>query len=330
MSDSPLIRVDSLLHPLVAVRIAAGLGRFHVDRPLHLAIGMFDGLHRGHQAVLRSALTQAVESGGWAAVLTFHPHPSKILRPDQATRLMMPLRLKCRLLSGCGVRGVIVERFSEQFARLPADRFVRLLKDRLPALASIHVGENFRFGQGRVGTVEVLDQTARESGVTVCAIPRQMSGTALISSSRLRDLVQAGAMEEVGQLLGYPYLSQGLIHAGRHLARTLNFPTMNQPWRPELPPRYGVYGVRFHHPSLPIGQWVPGIANYGLRPTVEETARKPVLEVHSFQPILAPPGDSLTVQWLHFLRPEMKFPSLQALQTQISQDVLIARQRLAC
>ncbi|MBL9216122.1 MAG: riboflavin biosynthesis protein RibF [Opitutaceae bacterium] len=286
-------------------------------RPLHLAIGMFDGVHLGHQSVIESAIHSARRSGGLAGVLTFWPHPSAFFRPDHPTPQILAPEMKRRVLGGLGLDFLIEQPFTREFAAVEAAEFVPLLRHRLPQLAAVYVGDNWRFGRGRVGDVAFLVNAAPAAGLAVFSIPRLSHNGAPISSSRIRDLLATGAMAEANALLGYSYFAEGRVQPGRRLGRTIGFPTLNLAWEPPLRPRYGVYAVEVLAAGQPPA---PGVANYGLRPTVETAAVSPLLEVHLLEPTRLDQGDQMTVHWLHFLRPEAKFGSLEELRRQIARD----------
>ena len=285
-------------------------------RPLHLAIGMFDGVHLGHQSVIASALHSARNSGGLAGVLTFWPHPSAVFRPESPTRLLMPPEMKRAVLARLGIDFLIEQKFSREFAGTEAREFVPWLRRCLPQLAAVYVGENWRFGRDRAGDVALLIAEARAAGLAVFSAPRLNHNGAPISSSRIRELLVAGAIAEANALLGYAYFTEGAVQPGRQLGRTLGFPTLNVAWEPELRPRYGVYAVEV---SGGAGPTIKGVANYGLRPTVEQTDR-PLLEVHLLEPSALTIGDRVTVRWLRFLRPEAKFAGVEELRAQIARD----------
>jgi riboflavin kinase/FMN adenylyltransferase len=285
-------------------------------KPLHLAIGMFDGVHLGHQSVIEAAIHSARRSGGLAGVLTFWPHPSALFRPEQPTKLMMSPTTKRRVLGGLGIDFLIEQNFSSEFAGIDAREFVAFLRRSLPQLAAVYVGENWRFGRDRAGDVSVLVEEGKKAGLAVYSAPRLNHNGAPISSSRIRELLATGAMAEVNALLGYSYFAEGVVERGKQLGRTIGFPTLNVAWEPELKPAYGVYAV-----EVMTAQKKPlrGVANYGLRPTVEQTSR-PLLEVHLLETSSLTYGDKLTVKWLHFLRPESKFGSMEELRLQIGRD----------
>lgn len=294
---------------------------------LHLAIGVFDGVHLGHKAVVEPAVWSAQRSRGVSAVLTFDPHPSRLFRPQNPTRLIMPIASKIAMLHAIGVDCVICKHFDRDFASIPAEKFLAYLKEQLPALKSVYVGENFRFGQKRAGDVATLVATGRELGLGVFSAERIHSDGEPISSTRIREELQAGRIAEANNLLGYNYFSSGGIVAGARLGRKIGFPTLNLPWEPECRPRFGVYAVRFRQKDE--GSWAPAVANYGVKPTVEEKPCAPLLEVHGLEPVELEAGDAIEVEWLEFIRPERKFASLEALKAQIAQDCVAARSMTA-
>jgi riboflavin kinase/FMN adenylyltransferase len=285
-------------------------------RPLHLAIGMFDGVHLGHQSVIESAIHSARRSGGLAGVLTFWPHPSVLFRPDRPVPQLLPPAVKRRVLGGLGIDFLVEQAFSREFAGIDARGFVAFLQRHLPSLAAVYVGENWRFGRDRAGDVAMLVEEARQAGLAVFSAPRLNHNGAPISSSRIRELLAAGAVAEANALLGYSYFAEGVVERGRQLGRTIGFPTLNVAWEPELKPAYGVYAVEVLTAQK---QPLKGVANYGLRPTVTQTTR-PLLEVHLLETSSLTYGDKLTVSWLHFLRPESKFGSMEELRLQIARD----------
>jgi riboflavin kinase/FMN adenylyltransferase len=290
-------------------------------RPLHLAIGMFDGVHLGHQAVIRFAVQAAQRSGGVSAVLTFDPHPSRLFRPDDPVKMILDRDRRVNALSALGVDAVIVQTFDRDYAGTQASEFLPHLRSSLPGLHTVYVGENWRFGRGREGDVDFLITEARKLGLHVVSAPRINADGEPISSTRIRGLLGEGKIRAANVLLGRAYASDGLVEPGKRIGRTIGFPTLNLSWVPDLRPRFGVYVVSIE--SLDVaapGRKRAGVANYGLRPTVEKGV-EPLLEVHVLG-IECPfeTGSRVRVEWLDFLRGERRFENLEALRLQIGRD----------
>lgn len=293
---------------------------------VHLAIGMFDGVHHGHQAVIDAAVHAASRSGGVAGVLTFDPHPSRLFRPEDPTLLIQDPVLKIRRLATLGLDFVLIQRFDRGFAAIAADEFLATVKRALPRLAAVYVGENFRFGAGRKGDVSVLVECARDLQVRVFSAERVRWDGEPISSTRLRALIRNGDIAVANEMLGYHYESLGTVVPGKKLGGKIGFSTLNFEWNPECRPRSGVYVVRLRPYAGKGDISYPGIANYGFRPTVDRDATVPLLEVHCFVPPDLTVGDRAIVEWHRFIRPEMKFDSVEALARQIAGDCRQARE----
>jgi riboflavin kinase/FMN adenylyltransferase len=184
------------------------------------------------------------------------------------------------------------------------------------------VGDNFRFGQGRKGDVALLVAEGRRHGIAVFSAPRVSLNGEPISSTRIRERIQQGDMKGAAALLGYVYTAEGTVVHGKHLGRKLGFPTLNLAWSPDLRPLYGVYAVRVS--GAKSYGWLPAVANYGLRPTVEQSV-EPRLEIHTLVACPYGPGDPVVVEWVRFLRPEKKFAGIEELTAQIARDVAEAR-----
>ena len=288
-----------------------------VPGPVHLAIGVFDGVHVGHQAVIRAAMSQ---EAGTAVVATFDPHPARVLRPDRAPRLLTSTRHKLRILERLGVGRVLVLAFDEAFATIEAEVFVDRLRDACQPLGSIAVGDDWTFGHRARGTVALL----RSRGVTVHAVRAVQVDGAAARSTAVRNAIEAGDLARAARLLGRPATVLGTVVAGRRLGRTLGFPTANLILENEQLPPNGVYAVRAALEGRPLA----GVANLGLRPTVASAGPERRLEVHFFDFNDDLYGRELEVEWVGFLRPERAFASLEALQAQIALDAAAARTRL--
>jgi len=297
-----------------------------LDRPLHLAVGMFDGVHVGHRAVIESAVHSARRSGGLCGVLTFWPHPSFLFRPEAPTPQLTDAQTKRAILEDLGVELVITEPFTPEFAAMAAEDFLPHLRRYLPRLTAVYVGENWRYGRGRAGDVALLVKEGSRLGIKVYSAPRVSLDGEPISSTRIRGLLEAGDLPGANAALGYRYFAVGPVMPGQKLGRKIGFPTLNLPWAPGLRPRHGVYRVRVRDAAG--GALLSGVANYGLRPTVSETL-VPLLEVHLLDHCPWKEGDVLHVEWLEFLRDEQEFESVEALKAQIARDVALARERFA-
>jgi riboflavin kinase/FMN adenylyltransferase len=294
-----------------------------LGQPLHLALGVFDGVHAGHQAVIAKVVEAAANEGGLAGLLTFDPHPIQVIAPAKApSSLLETLDHKARVVSALGVRLFVPLRFDAAMAEMEADEFV----ERLAAapLRTIAVGEDWRFGHRRAGDVSLLQREAAQRGFRLEAVPPVMFDGDRISSTRIRQAIHDGNLDDAAHMLGRRYAVSGPVVAGNQLGRQLGFPTANiATGNLQLPPG-GVWAVRA---SDADGRSWNGVANLGTRPTVGGGKR--LLEVHLFDFSGDLYEESLEVSFEKHLRPEMKFPSLEALREQISKDVTAVRESLA-
>lgn len=290
--------------------------------PLHLAIGAFDGVHLGHRAVLRSARAAARADGGLVGVLTYEPHPSKVLRPEAPVPLIFTRAQKDERLTEAGAQLIHHEKFDRAHAAIEAADFPAWLQRTFPHLRSLHVGANFQYGRGRTGRGETLVAHGAALGLEVRLVAAVQLGAETVSSSRIRQALGEGDLGLANAMLHRPYEAEGVILGGRRLGRTLGFPTVNVPWEPELRPAFGVYAVEV----VFRGEALPAVANYGLRPTVESGPVAPLLEAHVLRGAAPTTGDGVRVRWLRHLRTEQKFADLAALQAQIARDAAAARQ----
>jgi len=291
--------------------------------PLHLALGMFDGVHVGHQAVIARAVAAAARSGGLAGVVTFDPHPISVLAPDKAARsVLTTLNHKARIVGGLGVSLFVPLHFDAALARLEAEEFLaRLLAIPLRTLA---VGEDWRFGRGRRGDVDFLRARAAGAGIELATVPPVMVDGERVSSTRIRQAIRDGSLAAAARMLGRPYAVSGVVVEGRQLGRQLGFPTANVALGDELTPPDGVWAV---HVATAGSEALPGVANLGVRPTVDGMTR--VLEAHVFDFSGDLYGHEIEVEFVRFLRPEQRFASLELLREQILADASAARQWLA-
>lgn len=293
-----------------------------LDAPLHLALGVFDGVHIGHQAVIGRAVDAARRDGGLAGVLTFDPHPIRVIAPGKApSSLLATLNHKAEIVRNLGVELFIALHFDQTFAAREATDF---LNDLLGAnVRTIAVGEDWRFGHGRHGDVELLQQQSVSRGFSLEAVPPVMLDGDRVSSTRIRQAIRDGNLADAARMLGRPYSISGTVVEGRRLGRTIGFPTANiSPGDAQLPPD-GVWAIRVRFAE---GTEKNGVANLGTRPTVDGTSR--ALESHLFDFSGDLYGREIEVEFVHFLRHERKFNDVQALQAQIVIDAAKARQRL--
>lgn len=292
--------------------------------PWHLAIGVFDGIHLGHQEVVRRATDAAARDGGQAAVLPFEPNPIRVIAPhaELPPRLGTLGQTRSWLAALPGSPSLLPLRFDENLAQLSPDEFLDALTRA--DIRTVAVGEDWRFGHNRAGDAEFLKQHAATHGYHVEVVGEVDLGNARVSSTRIRNAIRDGRMAEAEQLLGRPHAVRGTVIEGRKLGRTIGFPTANiEPSGACLPPD-GVWAVHFGIAGNPIDH--PGVANLGMRPTVSGQDR--LLEVHGFDFSENLYGARVDVVFREFIRPEKKFDSLDALRAQIASDALTARQRL--
>ena len=287
-------------------------------RPSTLVVGNFDGVHRGHQAVLREAVEAAGASGLQACVLTFDPHPAAVVGAG-APPMLTTIERRAELLAALGVDRVYVRRFDAAFAAWSPERFARdLVADALQARVVV-VGANFRFGAKRAGDLTLLRQLGTQLGfeARVHAVASDAGGQ--FSSSRAREAVAAGDLDEVMRVLGRPHSLSGVVVRGDERGRTIGFPTANLGDVPELLPPDGVYAVR-------VGGRGGGVTNIGLRPTVAKSGGPRTIETHLLDFAGDLYGARLRIELVARLRGEAKFGSLDELKAQIARDVQRARE----
>lgn len=293
----------------------------HADYPASVAIGNFDGVHRGHVAVIAAMRQAAEETGATPTVLTFEPHPRRFFAPTTPAFRITRLRDKLARLEQAGVAQVVMPRFNSAFATMPAEAFLEEVLHRQLGAKAVVTGENFAFGHQRRGDSALLRAWGAARGVTIITVPPVQVGGEICSSSTIRHALKAGEVARASTLLGYPYMLTGRVIHGAARGRTIGFPTANIALPPDLLlPAHGVYAVR----ATIEGQVVSGVANLGIRPTVSVDNR-PSLEVHLFDFMQEIYGKMLEVQLVDKLRDEMKFAGIEALQKQIATDCEHAR-----
>jgi riboflavin kinase/FMN adenylyltransferase len=293
--------------------------------PVYLAIGVFDGIHLGHQAVIRRALEDSRrEPDGEAVVVTFDPHPLRVLRPDSAPRLLTSTRHKRQIIASLGVRHLLLLSFNAEFAATPPERFIAELAAAGRPLRQICVGFGWSFGRGRAGNLDLLTRQGEILGFAVVGLPSVTVDGQVASSTLIRDAVERGDLDAAARFLGREFTILGTVVEGRKLGRQLGFPTANLAAHNEQFPPNGVYAVE----ALWRDKVYPGVVNLGFRPTIAQPGGERLLELHLFDFDQQIYGEDLEVRFRAFLRPERKFAGLEELRAQIAQDARSARELL--
>ena len=289
-----------------------------------LALGNFDGVHRGHQTVVAAAGTIARALGAPHGVLTFEPHPRQVFRPDDAPFRLTPLRVKTRELEALGADLLFSLHFDKEFAARTAENFVDEILVAALGVRHVVVGYDFVFGRGRAGTVEFLQDMSVRRGFGVDVVAAVAAdGMEVISSTRIREHLVAGRPADAARLLGRAWEIDGRVEHGEARGRTIGFPTANVMLADYLRPAAGVYAVRVGIERGAETEWHEGVANIGTRPTVGGTDLR--LEAHLFDFTGDLYGAHVRVALLAFMRPERKFASFDELKQQIAADALDAR-----
>ncbi|OOF22298.1 MULTISPECIES: bifunctional riboflavin kinase/FAD synthetase [Salinivibrio] len=290
-----------------------------------LTIGNFDGVHLGHQAVLRQVVEKARALNLPATVMLFEPQPLELFKGEKAPARLSRLRDKYTQLAKLGVDRLLCVNFTPAFAAMSADHFVdRLLVEQL-GVKFLVVGDDFRFGLKRSGDFARLARAGQEHHFDVVSTESFCVSDRRVSSTAIRDALAAGHLAEAADMLGRPYSICGRVAHGRKLGRTIGFPTANVLLKRRVSPVSGVYAVQVE--GAVTGQRLPGVANVGVRPTVDGVRQQ--LEVHLFDQSIDLYGKQLEVYLLHKLRDETKFASIDALKMQIQRDASAARAWLA-
>ena len=287
------------------------------NEPLALTIGNFDGMHLGHKALLHRLCEHAAAKNLTPAVMTFEPHPREFFTPLNAPARLSNLREKLEFFKTAAIQKVFVCAFNKRFAAISAPEFLSMLRDTLYA-NTILVGEDFKFGAKRAGTVDDF----KASGFDLISMPRVDFNSERVSSTRVRDALFSGNLALAAQLLGRNYSVSGKVVHGAKRGRELSFPTANIHMRHERPALTGVYAVKLSTGQL---DGLNSVANLGVRPTIAGVP-KLLLEVHvlDFNDDLY--GKHVHVEFLHKIREEMKFDNLDALKAQIAADIMVARE----
>ena len=290
------------------------------------AIGNFDGVHRGHKAVLEKARALADDMGAPALALTFEPHPRSVFRPETPVFRLTPAPLKADLIRRAGFDAVVEQAFSRDFASLTAEEFVERVLTGGLGIAHAVTGFDFHFGRNRQGGPAYLMEAGRRHGFGVTLVDAlRDEGAEVVSSSRIRALLARGEVAEAAGLLGYRFTIEAEIVGGKQLGRTLGYPTANMALPPETELNYGIYAVRLRRAD---GTLHDGVASFGRRPTVDADGA-PLLETFVFGFSGSLYGETCRVSLFGFLRGEEKFDGLDALVAQMKRDEAEARALLS-
>jgi riboflavin kinase / FMN adenylyltransferase len=291
--------------------------------PLFLAIGVFDGVHRGHQAVIATSARHAQAQNGTPVVVTFDPHPMKVLRPHDAPHLLTATRHKVALIRNLGVAHLLIITFDKQFAATEPEDFVQELLTHSRPLREICVGHQWSFGKDRRGNLALLKKLGEQFHFEVVGIPAVALGNGeIVSSTAIRHAVEAGDLAKAAEMLGREYTILGTVVRGDNLGKQIGFPTANLSAHSEQFPPNGVYLAE----ARINGALHNGVVNLGTRPTVSAGKSERILEIYLFDFDRDIYGEDIEVRFVRYLRPERKFDSLEELVRQIELDVRQARE----
>jgi riboflavin kinase/FMN adenylyltransferase len=289
-----------------------------------LALGNFDGFHLGHQAVVGEAIRWAREQGRPAIIATFDPHPIRHFKPDAVPFRLTTLDQRQELFAAAGADAMLVLHFDAAMAAMPAPQWVEEMLVRHMGAVGVVTGEDFTFGRARGGNPQVLREVGAAHGLEGRTVGPVSDGEGTVSSSRIRDALKRGDCQTAARLLTRPFSIRGRVQHGDQLGRTIGYPTANLDMATYLRPLYGIYAVTGR---MPDGSVLHGAANIGIRPTFDPP--KELLEPHFFDFAGDLYGQEIEVAFHHFLRPEAKFDSLDALIEQMDRDCILARELLA-
>jgi len=307
------------------MRLFHGTDNAEIARPTVLTLGVFDGLHLGHQLIMRTVFERARATGSVPTVITFDPHPRAVLHPESAPPLLQTFDQKIEAFGVLGIEQAIVIRFDAEFARIRAEDFLRdVVRDRLQA-REVYLGRGFAFGRNREGNIELLKAASGRLGFHADEVAEVRLRGRRISSSRIREMLAAGRVNLARRMLGRPYGVEGRVVRGDERGRTLGFPTANLHPQNRVIPRGGVYVTA----SLIDGAWRRSVTNVGTRPTFAAREAAPSVETFVMNWDGDLYGDVIRVRFLHRLRDERKFDSVSDLKTQIDKDVARAARYFA-
>jgi riboflavin kinase/FMN adenylyltransferase len=288
-----------------------------------VAIGNFDGVHRGHKAVIAAALARGRALGKPSAALTFEPHPRAFFNPDEPLFRLTPEAAKLRLLAATGLDGAIVLTFNAELAKLSAEDFVQQVLVGRFAISGAAIGFNFHFGANRAGSPDFLQAQGKQHGFIVDIVPPLLDGGRPVSSGPIRAALAAGRLDDAAEFLGYPWFVSGTVIHGDKRGRELGFPTANLRLDPACALRHGIYAVR----TAIAGQRYDGVASFGRRPMFDSGAV--LLEIFLFDFAGDLYGANIDVAFITWLRDEAMFASAEDLMRQMKEDSRLAREALA-
>jgi len=300
----------------VLMRLFHGIDNAEIQRPTVLTLGVFDGLHLGHQLIVRTVVERAHALNAVPTVITFDPHPRAVLHPATAPPLLQTLDQKVEGFGVLGIEQTIVVRFTPEFAQICAEEFLRdVVEERLHA-KEIYLGKGFAFGHDREGNIDLLRRVSQDLGFFADEVPEVQVRGQRVSSSRVRQLLKEGKVNLARRLLGRPYGVEGIVERGDERGHRLGFPTANVHPKNRVIPRNGVYVTG----ALIDGEWRRSVTNVGLRPTFGADT-EPSVETFVIDWAGDLYGDVVRVRFLHRLRDERKFNSIDELKKQIEYDV---------
>ncbi|HDH50968.1 MAG TPA: bifunctional riboflavin kinase/FAD synthetase [Nitrospirae bacterium] len=281
-----------------------------------VAIGNFDGVHLGHQAIFRKLVERAEKRNGTSVVFTFEPHPLRIIAPERAPQLLTPFKDKVNLIKKTGVDVIICANFTREFARVTAEDFVREMLHKNIGAKEVFIGSNYRFGKGRKGSPELLAKLGKKYGFRVSVMDEIELNGVVISSSRIRTLIAKGRVEEASSFLGRNYSVVGIVVEGAKRGKSLlNIPTANIAVFNDLLPKDGVYAVRVTAGKKVYG----GAANIGHNPTFKDKSFSFEVHLLDFDGYLL--GKNIRVSFIERIRDEIRFSSVEDLKAQLEKDI---------
>ena len=297
------------------MRLFHGTDNADIQRPTVLTLGVFDGLHLGHQLIVRTVVERAKAIGAVPTVITFDPHPRAVLHPQSSPPLLQTLDQKVEGFGVLGIEQTIVIRFDKDFSLIPAEDFLEdVVKERLHA-KEVFLGKGFAFGHNREGNIDLLRRESAKLGFFADEVPEVRVHSRRVSSSRIRELLMLGKVNIARRMLGRPYGVEGRVIRGNERGHTLGFPTANLHPQNRVIPARGVYVTG----TLIEGHWRRSVTNVGVRPTFGDDT-EPSVETFVMDWTGDLYGDVIRVRFLHRLRDEKKFNSIDDLKRQIARD----------